>query len=58
MNGETIEITKDNLKLLEVAYDKAKADNMKCFTFNESEMLTSYAKYLIKNIRMSLCVRG
>lgn len=51
----SIDITKDNLQLLEKAYDKAVSENLTQFDFNGSELSTSYAKYAIQYMRNTLC---
>ena len=53
--NKSIEINKNNLKLLEKAYKKAEDEKLSYFTFNDEKLLTSYAKYAIQYMRSTLC---
>jgi hypothetical protein len=50
MNPKTITANFETLKRLKKAYEQAVAEGREQFVFDDCEMLTLYAKYLIEHI--------
>jgi hypothetical protein len=45
---------KDRYKALKKEYDKAVAENKEVFLFNDQELYTAYAKYLLEYLESQL----
>ena len=48
MTHQNLHISESSLKTLKEAYKKAVEDNAASFIFQEKELVTGYAKYLIE----------
>ena len=48
--------TKQDVKGLRAAYEKAVKDGIEVFVFKGQELFTGYAKYLLEYLESKLCV--
>ena len=57
MTQKTITLNPETYGRLKKAYDEAVANNQEQFTFEESELLTKFAKYLLEHMRNELNIK-